>query len=244
MRPLVYLGVRPQQAAATAEYASFRTATGLDDTQLERFDLTRSPLPADAFERWRGFVVGGSPFNATDIADAPDTVSPVQRRLEADLAVVADRAVTGATAAMFTCYGIGVVTAHLGGRVSRDHPEDTGPTTVSLTAEGRADRLFGGLTSPFTALTAHKEGTDVLPPGAVLLATNSACPVQAYRIGTHLYATQFHPEPTTDDFTARMTVYRNDGYFDADAYDEVASRVRAARVTEPARLLRAFADTF
>jgi GMP synthase (glutamine-hydrolysing) len=38
-----------------------------------------------------------------------------------------------------------------------------------------------------------------------------------------------------------MAVYRDDGYFDARDYDAIAARVRAASVTEPTRLLRAFA---
>jgi GMP synthase (glutamine-hydrolysing) len=104
--------------------------------------------------------------------------------------------------------------------------------------------VFGGLAGRFTALTAHKEGTEELPHGAVLLASNDGCPVQAYRVGDRLYATQFHPEPTTKAFTERMAVYRDDGYFDSADYDAIAGRVLAASVTEPARLLRAFADRF
>ncbi len=241
MAPLVYLCVRPQLAAADAEYASFRAAMGLDETELHRLDLTRDALPDDAFDRWRGFVVGGSPFNATEPAESKPAA---QRRLEGDLARVAEAAADERTAAMFTCFGIGVVTARLGGTVSREYPEDTGPTDISLTEAGRADPIFGRLSPTFTALTAHKEGTRVLPPGAVQLATNAACPVQAYRVGDRLYATQFHPEPTPGDFTRRMSVYRNDGYFDSADYDAVAARVLAASVTEPGRLLAGFAAQF
>jgi GMP synthase (glutamine-hydrolysing) len=68
--------------------------------------------------------------------------------------------------------------------------------------------------------------------------------VQAYLVGDRLYATQFHPEPTTKAFTERMAVYRDDGYFEASAYDQIAGRVLASSVTEPARLLRAFARRF
>ena len=132
----------------------------------------------------------------------------------------------------------------LGGEVSRAYPEDTGPTTIEVTADGRSDVLFGGLADRFTALTAHKEGSATVPPGGTLLATNADCPVQAYRVGERLYATQFHPEPTTRAFTERMAIYRNDGYFAAEEYDVVARRVLAASVTEPVRLLRAFAGRF
>jgi len=239
--PLLYVCVRPQAGAAAAEYRSFLTATRLDEGRLDEHDLVRNPLPDDVFDRYSGFLIGGSPFNITD----PDsTKNESQRRLEADLERIAARAAEARTAALFTCYGIGVVTRMLGGTVSRAWPEDTGPVAVQLTRDGQGDPLLGGLATRFTALTAHKEGAAEVPPGSVLLATNEACPVQAYRAGDRLYATQFHPEPTTRDFTERMAVYRNDGYFAADAYDTIAGRVLSASVTEPARLLRTFARSF
>lgn len=241
MTPLVYVCARPQEGAAAAEFESFRAATRLSDGELDRLDLVRDELPADAFERWRGFVVGGSPFNVTDPAS---TKTGPQVRLEEALARIAREAAGGRTAALFTCYGIGIATRTLGGEVSRAYPEDTGPATVTLTAEGRRDPVFGALADSFTALTAHKEGTAQLPAGAVLLATNAACPVQAYRVGERLYATQFHPEPTGQAFTERMAVYRDDGYFAASDYDEIAARVRAASLSEPPRILQAFAKTF
>ncbi|MBD8024684.1 glutamine amidotransferase-related protein [Microbacterium gallinarum] len=244
--PLLYVCVRPQQGAAAAEYESFRTAMRLDDAAVHRIDLVREPLPDDVFDRYSGFLVGGSPFN---VADPESTKTDVQRRLEGDLERIARRVADGSAghegpAALFTCYGIGVVTRMLGGEVSRAFPEDTGPVTIELTDAGRGDPLFGGLASRFTALTAHKEGTAALPPDATQLAVNAACPVQAYVVGDRLYATQFHPEPTTKAFTERMAVYRDDGYFEAEHYDAVAGRVLAASVTEPVRLLRAFAQRF
>ncbi|MFJ6651332.1 GMP synthase [Microbacterium sp. NPDC091313] len=236
--PLLYLCVRPQREAADGEYASFRRGTGLGDA-LGRHDLVRDPLPPDVFERYSGFVVGGSPFNLTD-ADADK--SDAQLRQERDLEAVAAVAAEGRTSALFTCYGIGVVTRMLGGRVSRDFPEDTGPAEIRLRAAAAEDALFDALPSAFTALTAHKEGTAVAPDGAVVLAENDACPVQAYRVGDRLWATQFHPEPTPQAFTERMAIYRNDGYFDPAEYDVLATRVRAADVAEPLRLLRRFAE--
>ncbi|KRB38460.1 UNVERIFIED_CONTAM: GMP synthase [Microbacterium sp. SLM126] len=240
--PLLYVCVRPQLGAAAAEYESFRTAMHLDEDSLGHHDLVREPLPDDVFDRYSGFLVGGSPFN---IADPESTKTDVQRRLEADLERIASRAARAeGPAALFTCYGIGVVTRMLGGEVSRAYPEDTGPVTVQLAPAAASDPLFGGLADRFTALTAHKEGTAAPPPGSTLLAVNDACPVQAYVVGDRLYATQFHPEPTTKAFTERMAVYRDDGYFEADAYDAIAGRVLAASVTEPVRLLRAFSRQF
>lgn len=241
MAPLVYVCARPQADAAAAEYESFRTSARVDAGEMERLDLVHDELPDDAFARWRGFVVGGSPFNATD---PEPTKTDDQRRLEASLARIAHAAANGETAALFTCFGIGVAARALGGEVSRGYPEDTGPTTIRLTPEAETDPLFGGLAHTFSALTAHKEGTARLPDGAVLLATNDACPVQAFRLGDRLYATQFHPEPTAQAFVDRMAVYRNDGYFDAGRFDEISGRVLAASLSEPARILQAFVRTF
>ncbi len=240
--PLLYVCVRPQQGAAAAEYESFRTAMHLEPDALAHHDLVREPLPSDAFDRYAGFVVGGSPFN---VADPESTKTDTQRRLESDLAVIAERSAAGdGPAAFFTCYGIGIATRALGGTVSRAFPEDTGPTTIELTPDAADDPLFGAVAQRFTALTAHKEGAEQLPPGAVLLATNAGCPVQAYRVGDRLYATQFHPEPTAQAFTERMAVYRDDGYFESSDYDAIAGRVLAASLTEPVRLLRGFARRF
>ncbi|GAA2001703.1 glutamine amidotransferase-related protein [Microbacterium ulmi] len=239
--PLLYVCVRPQQGAAEAEFESFRTALRLESEHVAKHDLVRDPLPRDFAERFGGFLVGGSPFNVTD---PESTKTDVQRRLESDLERIAAAAADSLTAAVFTCYGIGVVTRMLGGEVSRAYPEDTGPVMVRLTKDGQSDPILGGLARSFTALTAHKEGTSALPEGATLLATNEACPVQAYRVGDRLYATQFHPEPTTRAFTQRMAVYRDDGYFAANDYDAIAGRVLAASVTEPVRMLRAFARAF
>lgn len=243
--PLLYVCVRPQQGAAAAEYESFRAAAHLDSDQLVQLDLVRDPLPADVFERYSGFFVGGSPFNVTD---PESSKTEVQRRLEADLeriaAGVMESPSATSPAALFTCYGIGVLTRMLGGEVSRAFPEDTGPVMIDLTTDGERDPLLGALAHKFTTLTAHKEGSAHVPPGATLLATNDGCPVQAYRVGDRLYATQFHPEPTTRAFVERMVVYRDDGYFPASDFDTVADRVLAASVTEPVRLIRAFARAF
>jgi len=232
---LLYVCARPQRDAAAAEWASFRDGLGVRDDDLVHHDLVREPLPAD-LDRYAAVVVGGSPFNVTDPAKTEE-----QRRLEGDLERLAATAIEGRTNALFTCFGIGVVTRLLGGEVTLLHPEGTGPADISLTEAGRADELFGILSPRFEALTAHKEGTASVPPTATLLAENDACPVQAYRAGVGLWATQFHPEPTAEAFVARMEVYRDAGYFDAEAFDQVSAHVRTVSVEQPTLLLRSFA---
>lgn len=237
MPSLLYVCVRPELGAADAEHASFRRALGVD--VVDRLDLLTERLDPTRLARYDGVVVGGSPFNVSDAYKTPE-----QLRVEADLQRLAQSAMDGEIAAFFTCFSIGVVTRMLGGEVTSDTPESASATVIETTQAGAADPIFGPSSPALTVFTAHKESAARLPDGAVLLATNDVCPVQAYRVGTHLYAAQFHPEPTPRDFADRMTFYRSTGYFDPDEFDLVQGQVLSASVTEGAALLRRFAETF
>jgi GMP synthase (glutamine-hydrolysing) len=239
MKPFLFLSVRPEVEAVGPEYESVRRAMGLDAHRLEHQRLDVDPLGDLAPERFAGIVVGGSPFNVT----TPDVGKhPVQRRVEADLARLAERALEADHRLLFTCYGIGVLTRVLGGDVGPEFGEDASAVEISLTAEGVDDPLVGALPERFAALVGHKEATTRLPGDAVLLASSPACPVQVYRVGRNVYATQFHPEVTTADFVARAQVYRNHGYFPARELRQVSERLAAASVTEPRRMLRRFVE--
>lgn len=237
MVSLLYVCVRPERGAADAEHASFRRALGVD--VVDRLDLLAERLDARRLSQYSGVVVGGSPFNVGDADKSPD-----QLRVEADLERIAQSAIAGEIAAFFTCFSIGVVTRMLGGEVTTDTPESASATVIETTEAAVTDPVFGPSAPALTVFTAHKESAVRVPDGAVLLATNATCPVQAYRVGTHLYAAQFHPEPTPRDFADRMTFYRSTGYFDPDEFDAVQGQVLAASVTEGAALLRRFAETF
>lgn len=234
---LLYVCVRPELGAADAEHASFRRALGVD--VVDRLDLLSQRLDTVDLTRYRGVVVGGSPFNVSD-----ECKSTEQLRVEADLETLARLAIDQRIAVFFTCFSIGVVTRMLGGEVTNDTPEPASATVIETTPDGAVDPVFGPSAPALTVFTAHKESAVALPDGAVLLATNATCPVQAYRVGTHLYTAQFHPEPTPRDFADRMTFYRTTGYFDPDEFDLVQGQVLAASVTEGAALLRRFAETF
>lgn len=236
MASLLYVCVRPERGAADAEHHSFQRGLGVTD--LDRLDLLDTPLTAEHLSAHRGVVVGGSPFNVTDVLK-----SALQRRVESDLERIARHAIGRRGAALFTCYGIGVVTRMLGGTVTTEHPEPTSAATVATTPAAAHDPLFGPSAPSLRVFTAHKEGSSRVPPGAELLARGETYPVQAYRVGTHLYATQFHPEPSPEDFAARMAFYRTTGYFAADAFHAVRSRVLASEV-DGAVLLRRFAEVF
>lgn len=223
MSSVLYVCVRPERSAADAEHRSFSRGLGIGP--LDRIDLMHTPLRTIDWQSYDGFVIGGSPFNVTDTDKSTEQLS-----VEDDLRRIAQRALDAAALAMFTCYGIGVVTQMLGGEVHTGQPERASATRVTLTAAATDDPLFGPSGDSLSVFTAHKESARETPPTAVLLATNDACTVQAYRVGDHLYATQFHPEASPQDFADRMAVYRASGYFDPAQYDATERAILAATV--------------
>ena len=236
---VLFISARPESEAVGPEYASVLRAPGLPADRLAHLRLDVEPLGALAPQQYAGVVIGGSPYNVT----TPDRDKhEVQRRVESDLARLAERALATDHPVLFTCYGIGVLTRVLGGEVDTRFGEEAAAVEITLTDEGRADALVGGLPARFDALVGHKEATGRLPDDAVLLARSAGCPVQVYRVGANVYATQFHPEVSTADFIMRAHVYRHHGYFPAHELDAFSERMRAASVTEPQRMLRRFVD--
>ncbi len=231
------LQARPQADARAAEAASFARAMGAEG-RLDTVRIDVEPMPADALTRYAAVVVGGSPYNVTDDAQAK---SAGQRAAEGTLAGLAESALADGYPVFFTCFSIGILTTVLGGTVDLAHPERVSAATNSLTAAGAADPVAGVLPTEFAVLTGHKESAPSVPPGATLLATNSVSPVQLYRVGSVL-ASQFHPEPTIADFIERATIYQHHGYFPPAELAGIAADLRAASVTEPQKLLRRFAE--
>jgi GMP synthase (glutamine-hydrolysing) len=229
------LQARPERDAREREAVSMAAATGLGD-RLDVLSVDVDPLPADLFDRYAGVITGGSPYS---VSDAGEHKSPGQRLAEAQLTRVAEQALERDAPAFFTCFGIGLVTLALGGAVDRTHPEPVSAAAERLTEAGRADPIAGALPDRFFALTGHKESAPEVPPGATLLATNDVSPVQLYRVGNVL-ASQFHPEPTTQDFVDRATTYSRYGYFDERELPTLAEAILRAEITEPRKLLQGF----
>jgi GMP synthase (glutamine-hydrolysing) len=238
-KPFLLLATRFDDEAADDEYAGFLDAGGLEPSQLVRLRLEAEPMPPLDLDDYSGIIVGGSPYNASDTEK-----SPTQQRVESELGELIDEVMRRDFPFFGACYGIGLLTSRLGGVVDGTWPETAGPILVSVTADGAADQLFGGLAPRFDAYVGHKEGCTVLPPGAVLLASGDDCPVQAFRVGANVYATQFHPELTRAGILTRIRIYQDNGYFAPGGYDDVVDRINESTVTEPAALVRAFVRRF
>ena len=142
------------------------------------------------------------------------------------------------------CYGIGTLGIHQGGLVDRRWPEPVGPLAVRLTPDGEVDPLFAGVPTAFAAYGGHKEALSRLPQGAVSLATSEACPVQAFRVGRHVYATQFHPELDLVGVCTRIDVYKDAGYFPPGEAETLKALSRSVEVSHPMTVLANFVQRY
>lgn len=95
------------------------------------------------------------------------------------------------------CLGGQLLAAALGAQVVANRWKEIGNFKVALTAEGKTDLLFKGVSSEFAAFQWHHDSFDLLA-GAVLLATSPACPHEAFRVGDSAWGVQFHPEVTEE----------------------------------------------
>jgi GMP synthase (glutamine-hydrolysing) len=241
VKPFLLLATRAEDAAADNEYESILSFSGLSEAHLHRHRLERHALGTVDLRDWSGILLGGGPFNSSD---PEESKSPVQRRVEADLRGLLGRVISADFPFLGACYGIGTLGSHQGAVVDRRYAEPVGPVRVTLTGEGRQDPLLGGLPATFEAFVGHKEAISELPWHAVLLATSSACPVQAFRIGNHVYATQFHPELDVSGLCTRIEVYKHAGYFEPRQAGELKAQARRSNVTHPPAILRQFVGRY
>jgi GMP synthase (glutamine-hydrolysing) len=237
VEPFLLLSIRADDSVADNEYESFRTLAGLTEGELRRVRLDRRALGDVDLRDWSGIWVGGGPFNYTD---SEEKKSPVQRRVEADLSRLLD-AVAGADFPFLgACYGVGALGTHVGAVVDRRYHEDVGTVRVTLSAAGRSDPLLRDLPAEFDAFTGHKEAVSELPGRAVLLASSAACPVQAFRVGSNVYATQFHPELDAAGMSTRIDAYKHAGYFEPTQADDIKAMAWRSQVSHPPAILRSF----
>jgi len=241
VKPFLLLAIRADDAAADNEYESFLACAGLHERDLRRHRLEQRPLGNVDLRDWSGIFLGGGPFNASD---PPGSKSPVQRRVEADLRGLFEKVIRADFPFLGACYAIGTLGDHQGAAVGRRYAEPIGAVPVTLTREGRRDPLLRGLPATFDAFVGHKEAISRLPDHAVLLASSPTCPVQAFRIGSAVYATQFHPELDAASLCTRIEVYKHAGYFEPAQADELKAQAHRSNVTHPPAILRRFARRY
>jgi len=241
VKPFLLLSIRAEAAAVGEEYAAFCRFLGVSSSDLHARQLAAEPLGEVSLDDWSGILLGGGPFT---VSDPEDTKSDAQRRTEDDLGVLLDQVVAADFPFLGACYGIGTLGTHQGGLVDTAYPEPVGPLQITVTDRGAADPLFAGVPQQFAAYGGHKEALSTLPGHAALLATSDACPVQAFRVGENVYATQFHPELDLPGVRTRIDVYSTFGYFDPSEAETLKALSAQVDVQHPGTLLANFARRY
>ena len=241
MRPFLLLATRGEDVPADEEYEAFLEFGGLNASQLERRRLEREPLGVVNLDDYSGLILGGSPFTISD-----DEKSDVQVRVETELIDLTQRALAADFPFLGACFGIGIIGSAVGGIVDRQYGEDVSAPTISLTHAGQDDPLFASMPSEFTAFVGHKEAVHSLPPEVVVLASSPLCPVQAFRVGRNVYATQFHPELDVPGIHTRIDAYKDHGYFPPEEADSLKAMANDSGVRPDVlgRLIRRFVELY
>jgi GMP synthase (glutamine-hydrolysing) len=239
--PFLLLSIRAEDAAADDEYAAVMRFAGLDTNRLHHIRLTHRSLGPIDLADWSGIILGGGPYN---VSDPLDLKSQTQRRVESELLPLIGRIVDSDFPFLGCCYGIGTLGSVVGATVDRTSTEPVGALTVTLTEQGRRDQLFADLPDVFDAYGGHKEGASALPSELVCLAFSADCPVQAFRVGDNVYATQFHPELDEDGICTRIDVYKDYGYFAPDSAESLKAAARQRSIDHPPTILRRFTELY
>jgi len=241
-RPVLILQLRPEDATSDSEYGCILKYGGLRAEDTRRIRIEKSGIPDNLDpDDYSAIIVGGSPF---DISTPEDRKSQIQKKLEADFNKLLERVVTGDMPFLGACSGNGLLGNYLGTSITAKYREPVGCVALDITEEGKQDTLLAGFPAQIDVLLGHKEAVDTTPDGAVLLMTGSACPVQMFRVGKNVYATQFHPEGDADEFSLRIDIYRNHGYFQPHEADELKKRVSQKPTPYANKILRRFVERY
>lgn len=107
------------------------------------------------------------------------------------------------------CLGAQLIAKALGAKVFKAPVKEIGWYDVSLTRIGSIDPFFSHLPKTFSVFQWH-EDTFEIPHSAILMATSSLVPYQAFRYGDNAYGLQFHLEVTQEMIREWMETYEEE----------------------------------
>jgi GMP synthase (glutamine-hydrolysing) len=232
--------MRPEDATAESELEAILRVGGLRPGEVHRIRLEQQTPEVD-LDEYCAIIAGGSPF---DVSTPQEDKSQTQLQIEAFYTALFDRIIPDDFPFLGCCSGNGLLGQYAGATISRTYAEPIGSIGITITEDGKRDPLLAGLPTAFDALVGHKEACDSVPPGAVLLASSETCPVQMFRMGQNIYATQFHPEANDHEFILRIKTYKNHGYFAPEEAEGLIAAVRNAQTPVAQKILRRFVQCY
>ncbi len=236
-KPFLILQLRPEDDTSNSEFEAILKYGELDAQDTQRMRIEASGVPEVSLDDYAAVIVGGSPF---DISTPQEQKSEIQVRIEADFRRLFDAIVASDFPFLGACSGCGLLGSYLHTPISKKYGEPVGGAVVKITDAGKDDALLAEFPQQIAVLCGHKEACDTVPQGATLLLTNDACPVQMFRVGENVYATQFHPEGDGEGFTVRIHTYRHHGYFPPEEAEALIVEVNREDTPWAREILRRF----
>ena len=239
-KPVLILQLRPEDVTSDSEYQAFLRYSELVEAETKRLRIEKNGIPEElSIQDYSAIIVGGSPFDIS-----AENKSAIQQKIEADFNRLLKQVIECDFPFLGACSGNGLLGSHLGTPISRRYGEAVGCVMLELTEEGKHDPLLNGFPDHINVLLGHKEACDSLPQGAILLMTGRDCPVQMFRVGKNVYATQFHPEGDAEGFAVRINAYKHHGYFEPHEADQLIDAVAHVETPFAQQILKRFAQRY
>lgn len=173
------------------KHVPFEGSAGMADwARSRRYEMSITEVYQDerlpGQEAFDWLVVMGGPMGIYDESDHP--------WLADEKAFIRDSIAAGKTV-VGVCLGAQLIADVLGAPVYRNPQKEIGWFPIELTPAGRHSPVTGFLPPTLDAFHWHGDTFD-LPPGAVRLASSSACLNQAFLYDGRVIGLQFHLEST------------------------------------------------
>lgn len=235
------LTTRVNEDVAASERNALLEYTGLREDELVNVRLEQEPFPQIDFNEWNGIILCGSHF---DVSAPVEEKTPLQLEVEANLDIMLSQIMELDFPFLGICYGLGLMTKALGGKVGYDISEDISAPLLTVTKEGREDPILYGIPNHFRGYVGHHESVLECPAGMVRLVKGDGAPVQMSRVGRNIYLTQFHPELDYEGISLRIDVFADHGYYPPEERAAVEARVSGVDVSHSHLVLANFAEIF
>lgn len=241
MKKCLIIQLRPENETSHNEFEAILKFGELAPEETQRLRIEKTGIPKLNLSNYYAIIVGGSPF---DISTPAEEKSEIQNKIESDFTRLFDEIVEKDFPFLGACSGNGLLGNYCGASITQKYSEPVGGVDIHVTEEGKADPLLTGLPDTFRALVGHKEACDTTPRNATLLAYSNTCPVEMFRVGKNVYATQFHPEGDAAGFTVRINAYKNHGYFPPESANDLINAVEKEETPHAQEILRRFVERY
>ena len=222
MSRFLMLTSRENDSLAMSERSAIRVYTGLADRELAWIRLESDPFPKINLSQWDGIILCGSRF---DVGAPQSSKSLKQQEIESNLYRLLYNILDHDFPFMGICYGLGLLTTMLGGKMTEHFGEEIGAPILTLTSEGLREPLLEGVPPRFQAYVGHHEAVYELPRTMTSLVRGDSAPVQMVRVKHNVFATQFHPELDLGGIQHRIDFFADAGYYPPEERAAVERRV-------------------